>query len=68
MGDSGAHVHQRLALEAAADPLHLAAEGCGAKTSDPGAGDFVGLTRRIVIGILHPVHAGRGHGVSGGSQ
>src|SRR5262245_137287 len=39
--------------------FHLAAEGCGAKTSDPGARDFVGLTRRIAIGILHPVRASR---------
>ena len=57
MGDGGAHPHQRLALEAAAHPFHLAADGRRPEALDPAAGDFVRLPRRITIGILHLMHA-----------
>src|SRR5262245_10241587 len=61
VSDSGAHAHERPALEAAAHPFHLCGGRCCTKTSDPAAGDFVGLARRIVIGILYLVHAGCDH-------
>ena len=61
MGDGGAYPHQRLAFEAAAYPVHFSVDGRRPKAFDPAAADLVRLPRRIMIRILHPVHAGCDH-------